>query len=241
MYRARLVDDVGKLSYEGNTILGLDKYDSKEPPLNTSSAGRSNIPGETYLYLAGDKYTSCAEIKPLRGDYISIAKFQAMKDLSVFDLHGDMIQSEFKEFYKEHQCNPKLLLLLLMKSFYSSARKDDDYQVSQYIADWVRKHGYDGMCHRSFISDGLVYTIFNSSEDHICFLSSDIAVVGDTSIHAWTLNDESLLSSPKPVKTNFNKQIKENLLFELKYLNNQRKEKKQRKIAARRRARNQHV
>ena len=67
-FRGRLVDFQNPLNgihienENGNEkYKGYDEYASKEPPISSQNAGRCNIYGMPYLYLAENEYTACAE------------------------------------------------------------------------------------------------------------------------------------------------------------------------------------
>ena len=66
------IDDVG------NTF-GYGEGDSREAPIGMSSAGRNNVQGVSYLYLADRLETACAEVKPVPRQYISVAMFMLKK------------------------------------------------------------------------------------------------------------------------------------------------------------------
>ena len=179
LYRARIVDITKTkcFSVDGDKLLGLNKYESKEPPLRTSKDGRSNIAGASYLYVAKDQYTAVAECKPLRESYISVARFETIKELNVFNLCNDDTTAELTEF-KEKDYLVTRLVELIMRTFYCSVYDvETGYKASQYITELVRKHGYDGITFKSFISNGKNYTIFNSAESNIRFVNSEIVQV----------------------------------------------------------------
>ena len=51
------------------------------PIKGKSSEGRANPRGITYLYLANNKDTACAEVRPYKGAFISVAIFKVKREL----------------------------------------------------------------------------------------------------------------------------------------------------------------
>ena len=199
LYRGRIVDInyTEKFSVSGNRLNGLDKFESKEPPLHTTMNGRSNIAGASYLYVATDKYTAVAECKPLRGSFLSVAKFKITKELKIFNLCDNDSLGELKELQDSKNYSVKTLVELIMRAFYNSVYEiDSGYKISQYISELVRKHGYDGIAYKSFISNGKNYAIFNCCEANIKFIESEIVQVTAQHIDIVALNDGKDIANP---------------------------------------------
>jgi hypothetical protein len=89
--------------------------------------------------------------------------------------------------------------------------------VCQYIADLIRKNGYDGLCHKSYITDGVVYTLFNCSENHVRFVSSEVAVVDYTSLHAWNINTGEDIENPNRPPAKDRATLKKDMLDRLQF------------------------
>ena len=199
LYRSRIVDItcIEKFSISGNRLNGLDKFESKEPPLHTAMNGRSNIAGASYLYVATDKYTAVAECKPLRGSFLSVAEFKTTKELKIFNLCDNYSLGELKELQDSKNYSVKTLVELIMRAFYNSVYDiDSGYKISQYISELVRKHGYDGIAYKSFISNGKNYAIFNCCEANIKFIESEIVQVVAQHIDIVSLNDGDCITNP---------------------------------------------
>ena len=199
LYRSRIVDKtcIEKFSVSGNKLNGLDKFESKEPPLHTAMNGRSNIAGASYLYVATDKYTAVAECKPLRESFLSVAEFKTTKELKIFNLCDNDTLDELKELQDSKNYSVKTLVELIMRAFYNSVYEiDSGYKISQYISELVRKHGYDGIAYKSFISNGKNYAIFNCCEANIKFIESEIVQVTAQHIDIVALNDGKNIVNP---------------------------------------------
>ena len=199
LYRSRIVDItcIENFSISGNKLNGLDKFESKEPPLHTAMNGRSNIAGASYLYVATDKYTAVAECKPLRESFLSVAEFKTTKELKIFNLCDNDTLDELKELQDSKKYLVKTLVELIMRAFYNSVYEiDSGYKISQYISELVRKHGYDGIAYKSFISNGKNYAIFNCCEANIKFIESEIVQVVAQHIDIVSLNDGERITNP---------------------------------------------
>ena len=202
LYRGRIVDinKVDCFSVIDDKLHGLNKYESKEPPLRKSKDGRSNLAGASYLYVADDKYTAIAECKPLRGSFISVAEFETCKNLKMFNLCDDDSTAELSEF-EEDDFSVTRLVELLMRTFYCSVYDaETGYKASQYITELVRKHGYDGIAFKSFISNGKNYTIFNCCESNIKFVESEIVKIVAQHIDIVSLNNSEDITNPNTYK-----------------------------------------
>jgi hypothetical protein len=189
-------------------IHGFDKYDSKEPPLTVPTSGRNNISGMSYLYLAAERYTACAEIKPIRGTEVSLATFKTNRALKAFNLSDNVNVKEYKDFGDKHYLSVPHLLTLIMQAFYSPVYDREGYAVTQYISDLVRKHGFDALGYRSYISQGKNYTVFNCCESNISFVSSEIVYVGQQLYDFRKINSGKKLKRPTASNPNFEERIR---------------------------------
>lgn len=205
LYRGRLLDERKlndpKTSYSVEMIhgkkhfYGLDEYDSKEPPIGISPAQRNNVRGASYLYLTEDKYTACAEIRPAISSLISLATFKTLKPLRIFDFASDKPVKISMPTGNKLVDLPKLISRI-MYQFSVPVLDDKDYYPSQYIADYVRKHGFDGIRYRSMNSQGFCITLFNCSEDRVKFCSSEIVLARAPKYAIYCLNDNSVIPVP---------------------------------------------
>lgn len=214
LYRGRRmsIDDLiynKKLQIDDDgSIHGYDRFDSKEPPLNVSTGGRNNIKGMSYLYLASDPYTACAEIKPIRGTIISLATFKIICPLKAFNFSDDVNVKEYSYFGEMNNLSVAHLLTLIMQAFYSPGSDMEGYTVSQYISDLVRKHGFDVLVYRSYISQGKNYTIFNSCEKNVSFVSSEIVYTGQQKLEIKKImNENDAIIQPRLSSENSKKVI----------------------------------
>lgn len=231
LYRARLVKDIKKLpklnesSIDQEYCSGFDKYDSKEPPLGEhSSEGRCNKSGISYLYLANDAYTACAEVKPERSDIISVAEFRIKEDLKIIDFAEDKTLESLDEKARENLVGIGELITNIMGLYSCPTGSDSDYETTQYVADFFRKAGYDGIKYRSSRSKGRCYALFKSHEKYVEFIDSSLLLTYKKEYTFHDLKKEILVREDKRTYSE-NISIKEEKTQFIQYRKNIQREK----------------
>ena len=155
-YRARISD--GEI---------IKKSEMGPPPHEKTTAGRANSQGISCLYLASDIITTMHEIRARDLDYVSVAEFVSKKDLKIVDLANlDKISpfSVGKFDCEWFAINMKILKKINSELAKPLRRQDSvlDYLPAQYIADFIKSLGYDGICYRSTLNvEGINYAIFD--------------------------------------------------------------------------------
>lgn len=157
-YRARIQMDA--------TPYPIDKMGP--PPKRLATHGRANPPGIPYLYLGSIPETAAAEVRPHTGEVACVANFEIKAPLTAVDLR-----------------NPRKLVspfLLGSTSAIGQLRADItflerlgdeltrpvlprgaaiDYIPSQYLCEFIKKKGYDGVVYRSSVSAGINLALFD--------------------------------------------------------------------------------
>ena len=158
-YRARILS-----GSEGFTI---DKMGA--PPNRLASHGRANPAGIPYLYLGSKPETAIAEVRPHTGEVACVADFiipeiravdlrEPRKIVSPFILEDASAIGQlradlpFLERLGEELTRPVL-----------PSGAAIDYIPSQYLCEFIKKSGYDGVVYRSSVSDGINLALFNPS------------------------------------------------------------------------------
>lgn len=165
LYRARISDESG-----------FDKSQMGPPPSKFASAGRANSEGIRCLYLASDVKTVLHEIRARDLDYISIGKFIPKRHLKVVNLSNLDKISPFSSDsfdYEWFAINMPILKKINYEIAKPLRRQDSelDYLPAQYISDFVKSLGFDGICYRSTLNTkGLNYAIF----DHTKFKCTEV-------------------------------------------------------------------
>lgn len=137
-YRARVSDKKG--------------YSRKQmwaPPDDVASPGRANSKGQSCLYLCSHKKTTVKEIRAHAFDYVTIATFKLNRDIRVLDLSSIVHSSPF---YSEKDKVAYLLNESSLRQIQNDLAKpmsrwdsDLDYLPTQYISDFAKFLGYDGV------------------------------------------------------------------------------------------------
>ena len=139
------------------------------PPKRAASQGRANPAGIPYLYLGSTVETVVAEVRPHPGEIVCVAEFQIESELQLVDLR-----------------NPRSLIspfLLSDESALAKLRSGDikflenlgqglevpviptaaaiDYTASQYLCEFIKKCGYQGVIYNSSVSKGANLALFD--------------------------------------------------------------------------------
>lgn len=122
------------------------------PRAGRATEGRVNSKGIPCLYLAGDKHTAIAEVRPWIGSLVTLGYFEVTRDLHVVDCTREM---EADPFYFEEpgpeECNAAVWRSI-GQAFREPATRNDDiasYAPTQVIAEVFRAEGFDGVAYRS--------------------------------------------------------------------------------------------
>ena len=156
-YRARITDENG---FKGK--------DMGAPPSDKATAGRVNSKGISCLYLASKKETAVKEIRASLYDRVTIATFKTKQNIKVLDLSALTRRSPFYAVTdKVHfLINHKHLNDIAADISKPLARSDSDldYLPTQYISDYAKYLGYDGVKYNStFDNDTYNVAIFDEA------------------------------------------------------------------------------
>lgn len=156
-YRARI--------RTGDEIYEIEKMGA--PPKRLSSHGRANPAGIPYLYLGSKPETAAAEIRPHTGEIACVADF-TIPDIQAVDLrHPRKLVSPFilEDASAIGQLRADLPFLerlgeeLTRPVLPSGAAID--YIPSQFLCEFIKKSGFDGVVYRSSVSDGINLALFD--------------------------------------------------------------------------------
>lgn len=157
-YRARILT--------GDVAYPIDQMGA--PPARLASHGRANPAGIPYLYLGSLPDTAAAEVRPHTGEVACVAEFTVTPPLRAIDLRNPrglvspfvlgsaaeigMLRADipFLERLGEELTRPVLPRSAAI-----------DYIPSQYLCEFIKKAGYDGVVYRSAVSDGINLALFN--------------------------------------------------------------------------------
>lgn len=144
---------------------GFEKNEMGAPPPNKASAGRANAEGISCLYLADSEKTTLHETRAGLYDNTTVGTFILKQDIEIIDLMKidkispfgfndiDIIASNLEHLKK------------IGDEISRPLRKHDsrlDYLPTQYICDYIKSIGYDGIKYKSTMhKTGINFAIFN--------------------------------------------------------------------------------
>lgn len=147
LYRCRIVNKNSKLSVEDN-FWGYSAKESFVAPAEHTKDMRANYRYIPYLYCASNPYTALVEVRPRIGSTVSIATIQVKEKIRLLDF-------TLKDLSPRMQ-KPKVNLFSDLSYLFSKpiAHEDDtlDYIPTQYIAEYAKNLGYDGIVFESSLT-----------------------------------------------------------------------------------------
>jgi hypothetical protein len=139
----------------------------KAPPAGLTSHGRANPAGIPYLYLGSQIDTVISEIRPHTGEVVCVAECATPDNLALVDLrHPRMTVSPFLLADEEEVGQMRFDLSFLEglgEELTRPVRPQAaavDYTPSQYLCEFIKKCGYDGVIYRSSVSEGINLALF---------------------------------------------------------------------------------
>lgn len=157
------------LIYEEDYIR-TDAYSPERmiPKASFAKEGRANPKGITYLYLSSDIETSMSEMRPQIDEWLSCAEFKISRELKLVDCHTNIKElNELSHIFGPRKSQTEIneaVWYMINQAFAVPVRNSDistDYVPTQILTELVLSKGFDGLCHRSSLSKGLNYIIFN--------------------------------------------------------------------------------
>jgi len=154
---------------------GYNAKDSGAPDADKIKNGRANPDHIRYLYVSEDKETPIYEIRPKITDNVSLAKAKLLRDAKVFDLT--------KSYKKANDNTPFKEIIETVGAKFSQPvnGNDEKYIPTQYLAEEIKKMGFDGIRFKSSVHKSGNNIVF--FDPGICkFVSSDLFTVNDIKI-----------------------------------------------------------
>lgn len=160
MYRARLQD--------GPDPIPADKMGA--PPAKVAAHGRANPTGIPYLYLASDRATAISEVRPHTGEIAWTLDFMLpITPLQIVDLRSprrtispfDYDPDDLPKLYGDVKFLERWSDELTRPVVPGSARLE--YLPSQYLCEFVKSCGFDGVLYRSSVGPGVNLALFHPS------------------------------------------------------------------------------
>lgn len=158
-YRARINSGITPFSIEN---MGA-------PPIGVASHGRANPPGIPYLYVGSTPETSISEIRPHTGETATVAEYRILsKDLALVDLRSpkDLISPfSLGDEDKIGALRSDIDFLERLGNELTRPVRPQaaavEYVPSQYLCEFIKRSGWDGVLYSSSVSDGVNLAVFN--------------------------------------------------------------------------------
>jgi hypothetical protein len=139
-------------------------------PEEVTDYGRANPFGIPYLYAASDLKTALSEVRPHVGEPVCVATFKITADLKLADLR-DPRKTISPFTYEEDQikvlCRDIGYLCRLGEELSIPVVPKDanlEYLASQYLCEFIKHCGFDGVMYKSAVATGTNYAIFNDTK-----------------------------------------------------------------------------
>jgi hypothetical protein len=145
------------------------------PRTERATEGRANPKGIPCLYLASNRETALAEVRPWVGSYVSVGQFKIVRELKVVNCTTE--RKGFTFYFKEPSPKKREEAVWsdIDKAFSKPVTPTDDvadYVPSQVLSELFKSKGFDGIGYRSSLGDEYNIALFdiNSAEIINCFL-----------------------------------------------------------------------
>lgn len=155
-FRARLLADEQPYALE----------DMGAPPHCLAGHGRANPAGIPYLYLGSEAETAVAETRPHTGERACVATFNvpAIRAVDLRDPRGLISPFILSDAEEVSQLRADLPLLERLGDELTKPVLPRgaafEYIPTQYLCEFIKKSGFDGVLYRSSVSDGINLALF---------------------------------------------------------------------------------
>lgn len=140
------------------------------PPIGLAKAGRANPVGIPYLYLGSSQKNVINEVKPQVGNKVTIANFSLSETVRIIDLRNP--KTKLSPFSLDQiddvaELREDVSLIEVLNSELSKPinreKADVDYLPSQYLCEFIKRRGYDGVVYRSASGYGANLALFSEN------------------------------------------------------------------------------
>jgi len=168
LWRSQLGHDWEAIKKDGEVVAEVPcPYPPKRmlPLSDSASEGRANPKGIPYVYLATDRDTALAEVRPWVGSLISVGAFKAVRDQKVVNCAVHK-QPNTQIYWKEPPPAEREVAVWrdIDRAFSEPVTANDkiaDYVPTQIIAELFKVAGFDGVAYNSTFGDGVNVTLFD--------------------------------------------------------------------------------
>jgi len=160
LFRSRIISNRKDTNKEKG-FYGYGLKDSFIPPQEKATDMRANYRYIPYLYCSNHKYISIIEVRPRFGAEVSVATIKVQDKLTLLDF-------TMQKHVKRISATKKNLLEDLSELFSRPIVTSDDvldYIPTQYIAEFAKNLGYDGISFKSSLYTEVLDNIAASGVD----------------------------------------------------------------------------
>ncbi|MYB34548.1 MAG: RES family NAD+ phosphorylase [Gammaproteobacteria bacterium] len=142
------------------------------PPIGTASHGRANPPGIPYLYIGSTPETSISEIRPHTGETVTVAEFEInTSEIAVVDLRAPKLLISPFSLGDEDEIGTLRSDIDFLEQLGSELTRavrplvtPVEYVPSQYLCEFIKRSGWEGVLYYSSVSDGVNLALFDSGK-----------------------------------------------------------------------------
>jgi len=163
---------------------GFPKEEMGPPPVDKAKGGRVNPIGISILYLSDSRDTTLYEIRAGIYDFVTVGRFELQKNIEVINLASidhisPFIGVDYGFDYTQYALNMEHLKMIAQE-IAKPLRNDNalDYLPTQYISDYIRSKGYDGieyistMCEKGSNLAIFDPSLFECTDTSVCEVKS---------------------------------------------------------------------
>lgn len=135
-----------------------------KPLAAIAQEGRANPKGIPFLYLATDRDTSMAEVRPWMGSLISLGQFKLLKEVNIVNCTSD--DERNMVYLEEPDTKEKEIAVWrdIDRAFSRPITNNDNeagYIPTQILAELFKNNGFDGIAYRSSLGKGHNIALFD--------------------------------------------------------------------------------
>ena len=154
---------------EVGEVPALHESERMIPRSGLAIEGRANSKGIPCLYLASNRETAIAEVRPWVGTYVTVAQFKPVRKLKIVNC---TIERKGCKLYRREPSPEKREEAVwsdIDRAFSQPITSTDDvaeYVPTQVLSELFKSKGFDGIGYRSSLEDGYNLALFyiNSAE-----------------------------------------------------------------------------
>lgn len=166
LYRAQIGYD--EHNVEGEVMISGFSEQRMKPNREFCGEGRANPRGIAYLYLSNHLDTCMAEMRPQRGQMLSVAQFEVQRNLNLVNCYSvaqefGNIELVFSPPTTQEEIRNAIWWQINQAFSRPISRGDtsSDYIPTQILAEFFRHHDFDGICFKSGLGEGHNFVLFD--------------------------------------------------------------------------------